>query len=326
MVIVDESSSFKDASSKRFRSLKMNLGRIRRMILLTGTPIGNGLMDLWAQIYLLDQGERLYPTITEYRMRYFYNPEYRYIPLTGAEEIIYEKLQGLVISMKNADYLNLPERIDVTIPVKFSDQLQKKYDDFERECVMNLPEGEITAFSSGALSIKLLQFANGAIYDAEGKTHQVHDLKMEALDEILESAGQKPALILYTFKHDLERIQKKYKTRMFRTEADVTDWNQGKIPIAIGHPLSMGHGLNLQEGNTIMIWFGQTWSLELYEQTVARLLRQGRKEKLYIYRIVAEKTMDEDVIKALAKKANTQDALMNAVRARVEKYTSEMAK
>lgn len=323
MVIVDESSSFKDGQSKRFRALKMQLGKIKRLIILTGTPIGNGLMDLWSQIYLLDQGERLYPTVTEYRMRYFHNPEYRYVPLTGADEVIHEKIKDLVISMKNVDYLDLPEKIEVSVIVKFDKVMQKKYDDFEEACVMAISEDkEITAFNSGALSTKLLQFASGEMYDSERKVHLIHDLKMEALDEILGSAGGKPVLIIYEFQHTLDRIQKKYKAQMIRSDTDVIAWNRGEIPIAVGHPKSMGHGLNLQEGDTFMVFFDHTWSLELHDQTIARLLRQGRKEKVYIYKIIAENTMDQEVIKSQQRKAKGQDSLMQAVKAVIQKYKS----
>ncbi len=322
MVILDESSSFKDPSSKRFRSLRMVLPKIKRLVLLTGTPAGNGLMDLWSQIYLIDKGERLYDTVTQYRMRYFHNPEFKYIPVKGADEAIYETLKGIVISMKNSDYLHLPERLDVTVPVKFSPAMQKRYDDFERDCVMEMGDTDITAFNSGALSTKLLQFANGAIYDAEKNSHVIHDQKIEALQEIIDSAGGKPVLIFYSFKHDLDRIQNKIKeAKTLDTDKDVQAWNAGKIAVLVAHPASAGHGLNLQEGGAnIIVWFGLTWSLELYQQANARLHRQGQKEKVYIYHIVSENTMDLDVMAAISRKAKGQDALMEAVKARVEKY------
>lgn len=320
MVLLDESSSFKDPSAKRSRSLKMNLGRIKRLVLLTGTPIGNGLMDLWNQIYMLDRGERLYDTITQYRMRYFHNPEWKWIPVKGAEEVIYEKLQGLVISMKNEDYLHLPERIDVEVPVDFGPDLQARYDKFEKDCVMNLPEADITAFNSGALATKLLQFANGAIYDSEKNSHIIHDKKIEALQEIVDSAAGKPVLIFYSYQHDLARIKKVFGARTFDSDKDIQDWNRGDIPIAVAHPASAGHGLNLQECANIIVWYGLTWSLELYMQANARLHRQGQKQKVYIYHIISRSTMDQDVMKAIARKAKGQDALMEAVKARVEKY------
>jgi SNF2 family DNA or RNA helicase len=320
MVILDESSSFKDPSSKRFRALKMNLGKIKRLVLLTGTPAGNGLMDLWSQMYLLDRGERLYDTITQYRMRYFHNPEYKYVPVKGADAAIYETLKGIVISMKNEEYLHLPERLDVIVPVKFSPGMQKRYDDFERDCVMEMGDTDITAFNSGALSTKLLQFANGAIYDSDKNTHTIHDQKIEALEEVIESAGGKPVLIFYSFQSDLVRIQKRFGAKTFNSDKDIQSWNKGEIPIAVAHPASAGHGLNLQECANIIVWFGLTWSLELYMQANARLHRQGQKQKVYIYHIVSENTMDQDVMKAIEKKAKGQNALMEAVKARVEKY------
>lgn len=321
MIVLDESSSFKDPSAKRSRSLKMNLGRIKRLVLLTGTPIGNGLMDLWNQVYMMDKGERLYDTITQYRMRYFHNPEWKWVPVKGAEEVIYETLKGLVISMKNEDYLHLPERIDVEIPVDFGPDLQKRYDTFERECVMNMGEDvDITAFNSGALSTKLLQFANGAIYDSDKNTHIIHDKKIEALQEIIDSAGGKPVLIFYSYQHDLKRIREFFNATTFDSDKEVQKWNRGEIPIAVAHPASTGHGLNLQECANIIVWYGLTWSLELYMQANARLHRQGQKQKVYIYHIVSRNTMDQDVMKAIAKKAKGQDALMEAVKARVEKY------
>ncbi len=322
MAVLDESSSFKDPSAKRSRSLKMNLGRIKRLVLLTGTPIGNGLMDLWNQIYMLDKGERFYDTITQYRMRYFHNPEWKWIPVKGAEEVIYEKLQGLVISMKNEDYLHLPERIDVEVPVDFGPDLQARYDKFERECVMAMGEDtEITAFNSGALSTKLLQFANGAIYDEKKQSHIIHDKKIEALQEIIDSAGGKPVLIFYSYKHDLQRICKAFKgAQTFDSDSEIQKWNRGEIPIAVCHPASAGHGLNLQECANIIVWFGLTWSLELYMQANARLHRQGQKQKVYIYHIISRSTMDQDVKKAILKKKGGQDALMEAVKARVDKY------
>lgn len=323
MVVLDESSSFKDPTAKRSRSLKMVSGLINRVVLLTGTPVGNGLMNLWNQIYMLDKGERFYDTVTQFQMRYFHNPEYRWIPVKGAEEVIYEKLQGLVISMKNSEYLNLPERIDVTVPVYFGPDLKKKYIQFERENIMALGDVEITAFNSGALSTKLQQFANGAIYDSEKNTHIIHDHKMEALEEIIESAGGKPVLIFYSFQSDLHRIQQKFKAKTFDNDKDIVAWNKGEISIAVAHPASAGHGLNLQECANIIIWYGLTWSLEQKMQADARLWRQGQKQKVYIYNIVTVGTVDEDIIDSNIKNKNGQDALMDAVKARVKKYRNE---
>lgn len=322
-VILDESSSFKNPSSKRFRALRQHLGAIKRMMILTGTPAGNGLMDLWAQIYLLDQGERLYDTVTQYRTRYFHRIDFnsKYVPMGGADDMIFEKLQGLVISMKNKDLLDLPERIDVDVRVNFDHDLQKKYDQFEKECVMEISqEVDITAFNAGALCTKLLQFSSGAVYDRNQVAHEIHSLKLDALEEVIESAGGKPVLVFYYFKHTADRIIKKFGAKLIKSDVEIMAWNRGEISIALLHPQS-AYGLNMQKGSNIMCWFDHTWSLPDYEQAVARLHRQGQEaEKIYNYRIIAPGTMDIDVIKAQARKAKTQDALMEAVKARVEKY------
>lgn len=323
MAIIDESSSFKNGSSKRFRALRGHLGNIKRMVILTGTPAANGLMDLWAQIYLLDQGERLFDTVTKYRTRYFHRIDFnsKYVPMGGADEMIFEKIQGLVISMKNKDLLDLPERIDIDVPVYFDHDLQKKYDLFERECVMEIsPEAQITAFNSGALSTKLLQFSAGAIYDREHVVHEIHSLKLDALEEIIESAGGKPVLVYYNFRHSADRIMKRFEAKFIKDDRDVLTWNRGEIPIALLHVQST-YGLNIQKGSNIIAWFDQIWDLELYDQANARLHRQGQEaDQVYIYKIIAPGTMDSDVIRAQKRKAKGQDALMEAVKARVEKY------
>jgi len=330
LVIVDESSSFKNPDSWRFKDLRTKLGQIKYTVILTGSPAGNGLIDLWSQIYLLDQGQRLETTLGGYRGRYFAPDKMNgHITLSyrirkDSEEAIYEKIGDVVMSMKNRDYLDLPERIDIEVPVNFDKALQKRYDDFERDLVMNISEQEdITAFNAGALTIKLRQFANGAIYDADGKTHHVHDLKLDALEEVIDSAGGKPVLVFYSFKSDIERIKKKFgsRVRMFNRPEDVVEWNEGKIQIGLMHPMS-AYGLNMQDGSNIICWFGHTWSLEERDQADARLLRQGQKQKVYFYKIVAQKSIDLDILIANERKADGQNALMEAVKARIEKYTT----
>ena len=331
MVVVDESSSFKNSKSARFRALRMVIGKIDRMIILTGTPAGNGLIDLWSQIYLLDQGERLEKTVTGYRSRYFKPNKtnghivYSYQIRKDSEEMIFEKISDLVISMKNQDYLHLPDRVDNFVMVKFDAVLQKRYDVFEEEQVMKLyaeqeNETDITAFNAGALSTKLLQFANGSVYDREGESHFIHDLKLNALEEIIESAGGKPVLVFYSFKSDLQGIQKRFGGIEFTSNEVVEKWNKGLVPLAIAHPASAGHGLNLQESANIIVWYGMTWSLELYMQANARLHRQGQKQTVYVYHIISESTLDLDVMEAVKNKKDGQDRLMSAIKARIEKY------
>lgn len=323
MVLLDESSSFKDPSSKRFRALKSVSGYIKRMIQLTGTPAGNGLLDIWAQIYLLDRGERFYPTVTQYRTRYFHQPDpvlKKYMPLKGADEIIFEKLQGMVISMKNTDYLKLPERIETEVPVYFDAKLQDSYDQFERDQVMAISEEvDITAFNAGALCTKLLQFSSGAVYDSDQVPHWIHDHKLDALAEIIDSAAGKPVLVFYHFKHSADRIIKRFGAKMIRGDKDVLAWNRREIDAGLLHAQS-AYGLNMQEGSNIIVWYDLTWSLQDYEQANARLHRQGQKENVYIYHIICHETMDQDVLKALKKKHKVQSALMEAVKAKVRKY------
>lgn len=327
MVVIDELSSFKDNDTNRFRALKTARPLIKRVVGLTGTPAPNGLIDLWSQIYLLDRGERLYDTVTDFRTRYFNYDQYKrkYNVHDTTEQAIYNKIGDICISMKTRDYLELPERIEIEVPVRLSAENQKKYDDFEADRIMELMQeeeitGEITALNAAALTGKLLQFANGAIYDKDRKVHEVHNEKLEALAEIIEQANGQPVIIFYNFKHDLERIQKRFKVRQLDKKEDVAAWNRGEIPILCLHPQSAGHGLNLQEGGHIIVWFSLTWSLENYEQANARLDRQGQKYPVTIHRLVAMDTVDQDVVEALERKAGTQDALMFAVKARIEKY------
>ncbi len=330
MLVLDELSSFKNPKSIRFKSLRNVQPSFKRIVGLTGTPAPNGFLDLWSQIYLLDRGKRLGKFITRYREDYFakdYNG-FSYSPREGAEDLISEKINDICMSMKAEDYIKLPDRIENIINLKFSDELQKKYDDFEKDQVMQIFEGQaedegISAVNAAALSNKLLQFANGAVYDEDRNVHEVHNLKIEALKEIIEDANGKPVLIAYSFQHDLRRIMhalKKYKPVKLTTERDINDWNDGKIQVLIMHPASGGHGLNLQAGGNIIVWFGQTWSLELYQQFNARLHRQGQKQAVIINKILIKNTMDQRVVKAVEGKSERQNGLMEAVKALISKY------
>ena len=334
MLVIDELSSFKSPKSNRFKALRLVQPCFKRVVGLTGTPAPNGLIDLWSQIYLLDRGERLGKFISHYREDYFKPGKrngaiiYKYDLQKDSEQKIHDKISDICISMKAEDYIDMPERTDNYIDIIFPPELQKKYDDFEEEQVLSLfaeqEEGKtISAVNAAALSNKLLQFANGAVYDEKKNWHEVHDLKIEALKELIEDANGKPVLVAYTFRHDLERLLvalKKYKPRQLNTDQDIQDWNSGKIQIMIMHPASGGHGLNLQAGGSIIVWFGQTWSSELYKQFNARLYRQGQGLKVIIHHLVAKLTMDCDVIKALARKHSTESGLLDAIKYRIEKY------
>lgn len=331
MLVIDESSSFKNPKSNRFKALKMVQPSFQRVVILTGTPAPNGLIDLWSQIYLLDRGERLGKTITSYRGEYFRPGQtnghivYNYNIQKDGEQRIHEKIEDICISMKAEDYLQLEKPINNIIKIEFPSAVKKQYLDFERDQVLEMfaDAEEISAVNAAALSIKLQQFANGAIYDEDKNYHIIHDLKLDAAEEIVEAASGKPVLIAYTYKHDMERLLvklKKYNPRRLQTDQDIKDWNDGKIQVMIMHPASGGHGLNLQDGGNNIIWFGQNWSLELYQQFNARLARQGQKNVVVINRLVMEGTVDEDIIKSLEKKDIKQEGLMQAVKARIEKY------
>ncbi len=325
IVVVDELSSFKSAQAKRWKALRRMRGRIRRFIGLTGTPRPNGLEDLWPELYLLDLGERLGKTLGAFRARYLV-PEksngyvvYSYKPKEGAETEVYDKISDICMSIKKEDVLSLPGQIYTDVAVRASDALLKKYKKFEKEKVLECldAEGEIVAGSAAALTNKLLQFANGAIYDLDGQVHELHDLKLEALEELVEQAGGDPVLILYAYKHDEARIAARIPCRKIDTAQDIRDWNAGKIPVAIAHPASIGHGLNLQYGGHILIWFGLTWSLELYQQANERLNRPGQTEVCRIFHIVLKGTHDERVLGALARKEEGQAAAIEALRLEV---------
>lgn len=322
MVIIDELSSFKNHKSKRFQSLMKVRPKVKRIIGLTGTPSSNGLMDLWAEFKLLDFGERLGRFITHYRNNYFIpdkrNGEiiYSYKPMPYAEDAIYRKISDITISMKSTDHLQMPELITSQYEVQLSEDEKQRYEELKADFILELPEGEITAANAASLTGKLSQLANGAIYDDEGNIVEFHDRKLDALEDIIESANGKPLLVAYWFKHDLQRIKKRFVVREIKTSKDIIDWNNGDIPVAVIHPASAGHGLNLQAGGSTLIWFGLTWSLELYQQTNARLWRQGQASgTVVIEHIIAKGTIDERILKALSLKEVSQNALIDAVKA-----------
>lgn len=323
MIVIDELSSFKSASAKRFKSLLKVRSKIKRIVGLTGTPSSNGLMDLWAEFRLLDMGERLGRYISSYRMNYFVPDKrnqqmiFSYKPKAGAEEAIYKRISDITISMKSADFLEMPECVINEVEVKLSEKEWSVYDELRQEMVVSLGEEEIDAANAAALSGKLLQMANGAIYNENKEVFHIHDRKLDALEDLIEGANGKPVLVAYWYNHDLERIKKRFDVREIKSSKDISDWNNGKIPVAVIHPASAGHGLNLQSGGSTLVWFGLTWSLELYQQTNARLWRQGQKSTVVIHHIIAKNTIDEDVMKALQIKEKTQTDLINAVKARI---------
>lgn len=333
MLVIDELSSFKNPKAQRFKALRLVRPQIDRVVGLTGTPAPNGLCDIWSQIYLLDQGERLEKTITRYREKYFRPGRsngqvvFDYKILDGSEKAIYQKISDICVSMKAEDYLELPPRLDHTAEISLPDDIRARYEDFEKTEVLRLldqdGESPISAVNAAALSSKLLQFSNGAIYDADRNVHEIHDYKLEALEEIVEAANGEPVLIFYSFRHDIGRIKRKlraYKPRELVGGKDIDDWNAGKIRVLMAHPAGAGHGLNLQKGGNIIVWYGLTWSLELYQQACARLHRQGQSRPVQIYHLLTKGTMDEDVMKAISGKADKQEALMQAVKARINKY------
>ena len=324
MVVIDELSSFKSYGAKRFKSLLKVRPSVNRIVGLTGTPSSNGLMDLWAEFRILDLGQRLGRYITHYRNTYF-TPDKRnaqvifsYKPLPGAEDKIYKQISDITISMKSIDYLKMPECIVNEVSVSLNEKEWNIYSKFKDDMVTKLGDEEIDAVNAAVLSGKLLQMANGAVYDSENKTHIIHDKKLDALEDLIEGANGKPVLVAYWFKHDLERIKNRFPVRQIKASKDIEDWNDGNIPIAVIHPASAGHGLNLQSGGSTLIWFGLTWSLELYQQTNARLYRQGQNETVIIHHIITKGTIDEDVMTALTKKEETQASLIDAVKAKLE--------
>ena len=322
MVVLDELSSFKNHQSKRFKAMKALRPKVKRIVGLTGTPSGNGLMDLWAEFRILDMGERLGRYISQYRNLYFQPDKrngmvvYSYKPLPGAEEAIYHQISDITVSMKATDYLEMPELVSVAKEVCLSETEKKRYDELKKSLVLELPGGEVTSANAASLTLKLSQMANGAIYTDGKDVAAIHDRKLDALDDLVESANGKPVLVAYWFKHDKDRIRERMEARELRGPQDFADWNAGKIPVALIHPASAGHGLNLQQGGSILIWFGLTWSLELYQQTNARLWRQGQADKtVIIQHIVAKDTIDERILNVLKHKDGTQAALIEAVKA-----------
>ncbi|MCQ4922214.1 DEAD/DEAH box helicase [Tissierella carlieri] len=325
MVVIDELSSFKSHQAKRFKSLLKVRPKVKRIVGLTGTPSSNGLMDLWAQFRLLDMGKRLGRFITQYRNTFF-EPDKRnglmifsYKPKAGAEDKIYRLISDITISMKSTDYFKMPKLIINEVPVTLSEKDQKAYEKFKKDLVLPLENEEIDAVNAAVLSNKLCQMANGAVYGEDKKIFEIHDKKLDALEDLIEAANGKPVLVVYWFKHDLERIKKRFNIREIKNSVDIKDWNNGIVPVALIHPASAGHGLNLQTGGSILIWFGLTWSLELYQQTNARLWRQGQKEIVVIHHIITKESIDEDIMKALENKEVGQEALLKAVKARIQK-------
>lgn len=323
-LVLDELSSFKNSKAQRFRALKQVRPRVKRVIGLTGTPRPNSLLDLWPQMYLLDMGQRLGRFVGGYRERFFVpdkrNREiiYSYKPREGAEEKIYELISDICISMKAVDHLNMPPIISNTIEVRMSTKEQGLYDEFQRNMVLQLEGEELDALNAAALSSKLTQMANGAVYGEDKRVFAIHDRKLDALEDLIEAANGQPLLVAYWFNHDLERIQKRFPTtRVIDKPQDIDDWNAGKIPVALIHPASAGHGLNLQDGGSTVVWFGLTWSLELYQQLNARLWRQGQRHTVVIQHIVTTGTQDEDIMAALIRKDLGQEAMYEAVKARI---------
>lgn len=332
MVVLDELSSFKSFKSARWKAMRALRPRLARVVGLTGTPAPNGLIDLWAQVYLLDKGEHLGKTITSYRQRYFVPGRtngqivFDYKLKANMEGAIYDAISSFCVSMKASDYLALPECTVHDVKIELPDSVRCMYDDFEREQVLKLPEqedGDISAVNAAALSNKLLQFASGAVYDDDKEVIHIHDYKVEALKELIEEANGNPVLVFYQFKHEVSRIEKALKSfgvEVLKDDECISRWNDGKIPVLLAHPASTAYGLNMQRGGNIIVWFGLNWALELYQQANARLNRQGQTRPVQIYRLVAPGTLDMKVADALAGKVATQDGLMNAIKAVIKKY------
>ena len=336
MVVADESSSFKNHAAKRFKSLAHMYNHIKRMVLLTGTPTPKGLIDLWAQIYLLDRGQTLGRTYTSFRDHFFIPDQrsqtviYSYKPKDTAENDVLRAISHLCVSMKSEDYLTLPPVIEDIVPVQLSPKAQRDYDEMETRMVLELVESgeEITAVSAAALSTKLQQLANGAVYDELRNVHEIHDCKIEAFKELIEQLSGKPALVFYNFKHDLDRLKaalakSKLVVKELKSAAEEREWNEGKIDILLAHPASTAYGLNLQDGGNHVIWFGLNWSLELYQQANKRLHRQGQKEKVIIHHLISIGTRDEDMMEALNRKADAQEYVLQSLKARIDKVKGE---
>lgn len=336
MIIFDELSSFKSYKSIRFKAAKHIRPGVKRIVGLTGTPAPNGLIDLWPQMYLIDMGDRLEKTVSRYRAKYFRPGKsngqivFNYNLIPESDKLIHDKIKDICISMSAIDYLNMPDKILNFVRINFGPQLRKQYDDFEKDNILRLFSDneivDISAVNAAALSNKLLQFSNGAIYDDDKNYHVVHNLKLDALEDIVEDANGEPMIIAYQYRHDLERIQerlKRFNPRMLNTEQDIRDWNNKKIQVLLAHPASMGHGLNLQEGGHILTWYGLTWSLELFMQMIARLYRQGQPYPVIINILIMNGTLDEDVSKTIERKDAKQGMLLDAIKARAAKYIND---
>lgn len=330
MVVIDELSSFKASKSQRFKALKKFIQYSDRVIGLTGTPSPNGLMDLWSQMYLIDGGERLGKTIKHYRDKFFFSEEqhfnkyvFKYTAKPNAETKIHEAISDIVISMTADDWLEMPERIDNVVSIKLDNKERSAYERFEKESYLAIADGEkeISAVSKGVLINKLLQFCNGAVYTEDKEAIKLSDKKLEALSEIIETSNGKPVLVFYSFKSDKDRIMKKYKeAETLEDSSNIARWNNGEIPILLAHPASAGHGLNLQYGGNIIVWFGLTWSLELYQQANARLHRQGQTESTIIHHLLIEDTVEQKVLARLQEKEEVQNDLIEYLKAKYEAY------
>ena len=331
MLVIDELSSFKNSSAKRFQALKRVLRQFSRVVGLTGTPAPNGLEDLWPQIFLLDRGVRLGRTMRTYINMFFDTPNswlpYKHELMPGAEEEIYKRIGDICVSMRAADYLQMPERVDNVVEITLSPREEKMYRQMERDMLLPYADGDVLAINAATLAGKLLQLSNGAVYDEFHNIRVIHDRKLDALEDLIEAANGKPVLVMYTFQHDLERIQRRFGkyspekpegVRELKSSSDMEDWNAGRLRIAATQPAATGHGLNLQHGGSTIVWFGLNWSLELYEQANARLWRQGQKSTVVIHHLMVKGTMDEQVMQALKDKAADQNALLAAVRARIQ--------
>ncbi|MBM0342498.1 SNF2-related protein [Staphylococcus pseudintermedius] len=328
MVVIDELSTFKNPSSQRFKAIRKKLPLMKRFVGLTGTPSPNSLLDLWAQVYLIDRGERLETSFSRYRERFFkpthqisdhvFNWELR----GGSEEKIYELIEDVCLSMKASDYLDMPERIDTVHSVNLSSKERKLYDELEKHYILESEEdGTIVAQSGASLSQKLLQLSNGAVYTDDESVRHLHDRKLDKLEEIIEESQGQPLLVFYNFKHDKERIMERFDEVVTLDDESYKDrWIEGKVKILLAHPASAGHGLNLQKGGHIIVWFGLTWSLELYQQANARLYRQGQTHTTIIHHIMTDNTIDQKVYQALQNKELTQEDLMQAIKARIKQY------
>ncbi len=332
MVVIDELSSFKNHQAKRFKCLAWVRPHIRKIVGLTGTPAPNGMMDLWAQIYLLDNGKRLGKSITAYRNAYFRQNTHggnftTYEQIDGSAKAIRDQISDICVSMKAEDYIQLPERVDITVPVTLEDAARKKYEKFERDMFLQIDEDQLDAATAAVLSNKLLQMCNGAVYGENGIV-EIHDSKIEAFMELVEAAQGQPMLVFYNFRHDLSRLRKALeKTKLsvgeLNSEDDIRNWNEGKINVLLAHPASAAYGLNLQEGGSHVVWFGLNWSLELYQQANARLYRQGQKNRVFVHHLVVEDSTDEMVMSALRDKEGTQSALLDALKAKIREVKSD---